>query len=520
MFFCLYCITLCNASIIENGLIYEIDSTSLNNEVVLKSSISDYFINNKIKSLIIPEKVKCNQKKYKVSVIGDMFFCPKEIENIELNCLVQSIPQHTFERCIKLKKIKLPNSLREIKPLSFRECVNLKEISIPSNVKKIGYKAFENCSNLESISIPNIDSLQWGTFGGCEKLKHIKMSDSIKYIALDAFDGCHSLQSLRIPRFAYIDYKSFQGALKSLRRITTDSNEWVIAIKNVLLDKNNKTIIFYAPCKKDTLYTVPSGIKCVSQNAFCNAKNLHKIRFKGDTLHIKEFAFLECSNLREIEFDNDIVYRDGFAFYMCDSMKEVHSSGKISFNQPLENNCLLFYKNQEDKYVKCNLLDYINLRPKNFKWSTKLSKDSIKQYLYKIRYVNTEMYDNLSGDDCFWKIVCSGEDAIETLIESLKDSTISNVKEIFSCKKSPLTISETAYILLCNIIVNLSSDYLSINDFIKRDKNDDLIKMIKDVCDVKNLIWNHDFRQRHNKSIFFEYNSLYNPARGYYISIK
>lgn len=59
------------------------------------------------------------------------------------------IQEHTFERCEKLNKIKLPEDLVFIEYSAFRDCISLESVTIPSSVWSIEEDAFIGCKNLK-----------------------------------------------------------------------------------------------------------------------------------------------------------------------------------------------------------------------------------------------------------------------------------------------------------------------------------------------------------------------------------
>lgn len=97
----------------------------------------------------------------------------------------------SFQNCINLKKVVLPDNLESIERNTFANCTSLKEINIPDSVYYIGEGAFYGCTSLKSITIPKRTRVSKGAFEGCpcnsyneeeENYKNNKKLDEIKEV--------------------------------------------------------------------------------------------------------------------------------------------------------------------------------------------------------------------------------------------------------------------------------------------------------------------------------------------------
>ena len=59
----------------------------------------------------------------------------------------------SFYELTSLRKVKIPNSVKEIFDRAFEYCSNLSSITIPDSVTDIGYYTFSECTNITSITI-------------------------------------------------------------------------------------------------------------------------------------------------------------------------------------------------------------------------------------------------------------------------------------------------------------------------------------------------------------------------------
>lgn len=67
---------------------------------------------------------------------------------------VNEISDNTFNDCINLLSINMPDTVIKIGDHAFENCCNLSSVTLSKNLKSIGDFAFDNCSKLTSIIIP------------------------------------------------------------------------------------------------------------------------------------------------------------------------------------------------------------------------------------------------------------------------------------------------------------------------------------------------------------------------------
>ena len=154
----------------------------------------------------------------KVKQMGDNIFknCGSLV-NVHLSNGLKSIGSRSFEKCIKLedlyipdtvehigdglccgctslKSVHMPNGITELGYEIFRDCIKLSKIYLPNALMKIGARAFENCSNLQSPWIPNgLTEIGERAFVGCKSIKEIWIPESVFTIGEGAFDQCTGL---------------------------------------------------------------------------------------------------------------------------------------------------------------------------------------------------------------------------------------------------------------------------------------------------------------------------------------
>jgi len=125
---------------------------------------------------------------------------------------------YSFNNCKRIKNVSFTGNITSVKLNSFDGCIDLKEITIPNTVTSIGYRAFAD-SGLEQLMIPNsVVSLGASVFAG-SSLKQIEIPNSVTYIGSNAFYNCLDLESIAIPdSISEIPYECFRncGSLQEI----------------------------------------------------------------------------------------------------------------------------------------------------------------------------------------------------------------------------------------------------------------------------------------------------------------
>lgn len=136
------------------------------------------------------------------------------LEVIHLPENLAVLPDHVFAGCVSLKQIALPPQLSVIEGYAFYDCRSLEKLRIPETVQKIGAYACYNCRKMEEINIPReTTDLGTGLFLNCDKLTSISfgrcrhIADLVAvlnhelHLTMDFDDGNRA--KLLIPDFQY-----------------------------------------------------------------------------------------------------------------------------------------------------------------------------------------------------------------------------------------------------------------------------------------------------------------------------
>lgn len=144
----------------------------------------DYNINQTDGLFVVPEKV------YGLTVvrIGSNAFSSKtkNIKKIILPNTIREIDDWAFSEC-ELEEIELPIGLSSIGEGAFCKS-KLKSILIPEGVKSLGVRCFYNCSSLTSVVLPStLHEISQECFGRCSQLKDVTLTDGIEKLAFGTF---------------------------------------------------------------------------------------------------------------------------------------------------------------------------------------------------------------------------------------------------------------------------------------------------------------------------------------------
>lgn len=106
--------------------------------------------------LVIPNTVKIDGKKYKVTEIGEKVFKnSQKLVKVKLGNNISVIQKQAFADCKKLKTVEFGKSVTTIKANTFKGCSKLKQITISSkSVKTVEKGAFKGIANNAAFIVP------------------------------------------------------------------------------------------------------------------------------------------------------------------------------------------------------------------------------------------------------------------------------------------------------------------------------------------------------------------------------
>lgn len=218
---------------------------------------------------------------------------------------------NAFEKCTKLQRLSLPNSVTKISANAFSGCSALTEINVPASVTSIGYSAFDKCAAVEwdekndvgyvgnwavIRSRPENVVLRDGTVGIIDnlfyeysRLKSITLPDSLAYIGDLSFYNCYGLsKAVGGVGLKNIGEQAFYGCYslfsitvpKTIQRLNVSSfyESGVIQKDRGLGYIDHFVVSLYST--SEWVVTRP-GIVGIAEGAFASTQNLKILYFNG-----------------------------------------------------------------------------------------------------------------------------------------------------------------------------------------------------------------------------------------------
>ena len=166
-------------------------------------------------------------------------------------------------------------------------------------------------------------------YPGAKKGKYT-VPDSTSFIEEGAFSDCRALTYITFPqRLKYRIQKFEFHDCKLLTDIIVDkSNPILSSIDGVLFNKESSNLLVYPQGKNHTDYTVPNGVICIGDSAFCNCTSLVNVVLPEGLMFIGSSAFYGCIGLDTITFPISLQYIGNNAFDDCINLKTLILSRK------------------------------------------------------------------------------------------------------------------------------------------------------------------------------------------------
>ncbi len=194
-----------------------------------------------------------NPQKYS----GDIVI-PDNIKYADNYYTVNSIGELSFNGCIDLTSISLPQSLNRVEKYAFEGCINLKEVHISdiqswcsasfedlsSNPLYYAHKLFVNGNEIQNLIIPNGTlSIARYVFNGCSGFKTVSIPPSLQSIGGYAFEGCDNLTAVYISdleSWLKINFSYNSNPISKAHRLFLNDKElFEINIPNTITSINN-----------------------------------------------------------------------------------------------------------------------------------------------------------------------------------------------------------------------------------------------------------------------------------------
>ena len=288
-------------------------------------------------TVILPDSVK---------EIGDYAFSNNsKISEVNLSATsCVRIGKKAFRMCVSLKKVYLPESLREIDDQAFTQCMELELIDLPQRLEQIGEHAFHACIALQTVIFPiSLEKLGKNAFSSCVSLRRASftgrrnlvqrepadLEGKLKAIQEETFRDCKKLDRIRIPRnITEIKSNAFLGCT-GLKQIEIEAENCQLsdeAFSDCIGLMNDRKMVIvrdvlYKYCGEERFVIVPNGIRKIGKRAFENVKTLEGICLPQSLISIGKSAFSNCGKLLRVELPENVRTLDSKAFFHCDELR-------------------------------------------------------------------------------------------------------------------------------------------------------------------------------------------------------
>ena len=203
--------------------------------------------------------------------------------------VVTSIDSNVFKDCKSIKRIELPESLREIHEFAFQNCVSLEQVEFNNGLKCIGNGVFRNCQSLESVDIPDtVVEIEAWAFKNCKNIVEINLGRGLESIGSEAFYGCNSIERIEFPQ--------------SLKLIRGSAFENCSGLKEIVFNE---------------------GLEHIQDRVFLKCKALETAILPDSVRSLGEYVFWGCTNLTQLELPVNITSIESRLVYNCNKLSAI-----------------------------------------------------------------------------------------------------------------------------------------------------------------------------------------------------
>lgn len=254
-----------------------------------------------------------------ITLIAEKAFARTGLTTVVLPTTITKVEDDAFMDCMSLSKVELHNSTMRLSPYAFngsivgeltfgegctnvfRTYINMNKVTLASSVTSISDCAFWDCATLTSISLPeSLTTIGNSAFNGCKSLVEINIPESITEIDSETFFNCSSLSEITIPSsVTKIGDRVFSGCTSLTQIMVSADNKNYTSVDGVLFTADQSTLLAY-PNAKGTEYVIPSSVKSIAPEAFCDCTGLTSVVIPSNVKNIGKRAFTGCTALASV----------------------------------------------------------------------------------------------------------------------------------------------------------------------------------------------------------------------------
>lgn len=207
---------------------------------------------------------------------------------------IVSLRGNTFSNMPFLRKVTLPNTIKEIRGQAFKNNIMLTDVNIPTSLEYLGGGAFYNAKSIKKVELPDTLTYLGGeSFYGASSLETVRLSTNLTEIRGDSFEYCTSLKSINIP--------------DNVTRIGGHAFYGDTALSEVLLTENSKLAEIgsstFRQCSSLYSITIPS-------TTYVNER-----AFKESPTQVHRFDSNNYDQITNSSYYNNSNYKTSFSNY-------------------------------------------------------------------------------------------------------------------------------------------------------------------------------------------------------------
>ena len=268
---------------------------------------------------------KTNLKFYKYFHIEEIVSPPGETK----------IKREIFFNTIYLKRVKLPNTIKEIEEGAF-ENSGIEEIILPEGIQVIPQNTFKNCKNLRKISLPeSIINISNSAFINCEKL-NFEDTDNVKVLNKNLKNLLKKeLNIIEKEIKSYFNYTKYIGiesiniSVNSKFKSDKEIKNFFSVFYNIIKGNFSPDYLKYANFENLIYFDIPKEVIYIPPGAFDNCRNLEYLNILGymNPNNLPDNIFINLTKLKEVLVPDYFHFFKDKLFGKCYNLKKIKYLG-------------------------------------------------------------------------------------------------------------------------------------------------------------------------------------------------
>ena len=236
------------------------------------------------------------------------------------NSHISMIAARAFQHCGGIRRVVLPEGLKQIGEMAFLGCAQLQRVEIPGSVDRIGTLAFARCQKLTHVRLqPGVRSIGPSAFQKCPGLLRVDIPGSVESFGSGIFLG-----SPQVVLYGAAGSRAEQYA--AANGIRFDSESWREDPVFRIEEKNGDLVITGAKASRRFL-EIPRelcgrAITEIAPGAFSGMEELEGVRIDG-TRSIGDGAFMGCRQLMRVVLETGVEEIGQGAFAECEKLPQI-----------------------------------------------------------------------------------------------------------------------------------------------------------------------------------------------------